>query len=302
MYPPAEYYSQSTDFDGQRSMSSSRRSNYARPPPPPPSQPQNYGFSSSSLFTPGDPGGFVLPSSGHHDHTSTHCGPSPLGFINPSEHIGHNHGQQHHQQQPFGFNNNGYPPNWQPQQQLGEPGGFAIPGANYPPPSFYPPAPPQMASYPPPPAAAVQQQAYAPLASAIHTHPHQHPRKTVHFHPPPYSAQDPYASTSEVSHNSTAVDYHNRGKRSDSVMGHSRPESVASRQSTASSIHTLVPNSPTTNAQSYATPNQIGMSVYNKHSDSSGNHLHSSSSQPRRHQLHNPRSAAYTWEDLRYNN
>ncbi|KAJ2442282.1 hypothetical protein GGF42_007012 [Coemansia sp. RSA 2424] len=295
MYPSE--YSQSTDFGSQRSASSPRRSEYAQPP-------QGYGFSSSSLFTPGDPGGFVMPSSGHHHHMSAHCGPSPLGFINPSEHIGHNHGQQ--QQQSFGFNNSGYPPIQQ--QQLGGPGGFAIPGANYSAPFLFPPVPQpqqqQMTAYPPP----AQQQVYrqqqqqhaqmAPPVSATHAHPQQ-PRKSVHFLPP-YSAQDPYASSSEVSHSSTAVGHPDRIKRGDSVMSHSRPESVASRHSAASSLHTLVPNSPTANAQSFATPTQIGMSVYNKHSG--GNHPHSSSTPPRRHHMHSSRPAAYAWEDLRYNN
>ncbi|KAJ2742270.1 hypothetical protein GGI20_004610 [Coemansia sp. BCRC 34301] len=274
MYPPVKY--------------TAHRNEYARPPPPP----QNYGFSSSSLFTPGDPGGFVLPSFGHH-HMSAHCGPSPLGFINPSEHVGHNHGQQY-QQQPFGFNNNGYPPIRQP----GEPGGFVIPGAGYPAPSIFPPVPQlqQVTAYPPPPGQQVYRQQHAqvaPSASAMHTHPHQQ-RKSVHF-PPPYSAQDPNLSSSEVSHNSTAVSHTDQSKHRES---YSRPESVASRQSAASSLHTLVPNSPTSNAQAYATPTQIGISAYSKN-NRGAHHLHSPSTPPRRHLMQN---AAYTWEDLRHPN
>ncbi|KAJ2872032.1 hypothetical protein GGH93_004354 [Coemansia aciculifera] len=266
MYPTE--YSQSTDFSGQRSASSARRNE------------QDYGFSSSSLFTPGDPGGFVLPSADpHHHQAGGNYGMAPLGFVNPSEHLGHNHG---------------YPPM---QQWPGGPGGFILPGANYPAPSIFPPVPQpqqQMMAYPPA-QQMYRQQQYAPHA---HSHgaenygPPQQQRKQVHFLPP-YSEQDPHSPSSDVSHSSTAVGYADRNKYRDNVM--SRPESVASRHSGASSIHTLVPNSPTS---AYATPTQIGMSVYNKNS---GN-LHSSSSPPRRHNMQNSRQAAYTWENLRYNN
>ncbi|KAJ1820524.1 hypothetical protein GGH91_004712 [Coemansia sp. RSA 2671] len=270
MYPSE--YSQSTDFGGQRSASSARRNEYAPPP-------QNYGFSSSSLFTPGDPGGFVMPSAGPHLHQQPggNCGPSPLGFINPNEHVGHHHGHHPpvHQQQ------------WQQQPPSG-PGGFVYPGGNYPAPSIFPPVPQpqqQMTAYPPAPQPMYRQQQHAHGAEN-NGYPQ---RKSVHFLPP-YSERDPH---SEVS---TAVGYPDRNKRRDSVLSQSRPESVASRHSAASSLHTLVPNSPS--AQMYATPSQVGMSVYNKH----GGNLHPSSSPPRRHDMQNSRQAAYTWENLRYNN
>ncbi|KAJ2799787.1 hypothetical protein H4S07_005343, partial [Coemansia furcata] len=130
------------DFGGQRPASSARRNEYAQPP-------QDYGFSSSTLFTPGDPGGFVLPSSAPHHHQDAHCGPSPLGFINPSEHIGHNHGYPPMQQQ-----------QWPPPSG---PGGFVLPGAHYPPPPAFPPVPQQQQqmSYP-------QQQMHHQYATHAH--------------------------------------------------------------------------------------------------------------------------------------
>ncbi|KAJ2362018.1 hypothetical protein H4S02_011495, partial [Coemansia sp. RSA 2611] len=178
-------------FGGQRSASSARRNEYAPPP-------QNYGFSSSSLFTPGDPGGFVMPSAGPHLHQQPggNCGPSPLGFINPNEHVGHHHGHHPpvHQQQ------------WQQQPPSG-PGGFVYPGGNYPAPSIFPPVPQpqqQMTAYPPAPQPMYRQQQHAHGAEN-NGYPQ---RKSVHFLPP-YSERDPH---SEVS---TAVGYPDRNKRRD---------------------------------------------------------------------------------------
>ncbi|KAJ2003877.1 hypothetical protein GGI04_002806 [Coemansia thaxteri] len=260
--------------------------------------PPNRGFGSGSQFSPGDPGGFVLPppnssmsSDGgfYSQHmAANHCDPSPLGFIMPGEHVGHNHGQQQQPHRHNSWNSSGYqqPPPLPPQ---GGPGGFVIPGSG-PAPSIY--QQPQMA-YPP-----IHQQlhqhqqysqqqphmahAYSPNAGYYaHSPPPPLPARGTSQHPPPYSTRDPYATPSDVSRTSTAVSHADRSRHRDNLPPHSRPESVASRISATSSHQTINPHT-STHGQAYASSSQIGMSVYNKHQQR--------------------QAAAYTWEDMRHNN